>query len=212
MVVSHVGIGVTLILNCCSIFTRVAVSQTPSNMISTLTSTWSDLRSMNFRQLVLQLISLGLIVTSALVIWKSLMIITGSDSPVVVVLSGSMEPAFYRGDILFLHLARRSTMLGEIVVFNIKGREIPIVHRTIRAHARWDDGRQEILTKGDNNYSDDTVLYVSGQDWLQEDHIMGRAIGFLPYVGRITIVMNDYPYIKYGVIGFLGLLVMTSRE
>ena len=114
----------TLILNWCSIFTRVAVSQTPSNMISTLTSTWSDLRSMNFRQLVLQLIGLGLIVTSALVIWKSLMIITGSDSPVVVVLSGSMEPAFCRGDILFLHLARRSTMLGEIVVFNIKGAEI----------------------------------------------------------------------------------------
>ena len=41
---------------------------------------------------------------------------------------------------------------------------------------------------------------------------MGRAVGFLPYVGRITIVMNDYPYDKYGVIGFLGLLVMTSRE
>ena len=90
---------------------------------------------MNFRQLVLQLIGLGLIVTSALVIWKSLMIITGSDSPVVVVLSGSMEPAFCRGDILFLHLARRSTMLGGGVVFNIKGREIDRTLRTIRACA-----------------------------------------------------------------------------
>ena len=167
---------------------------------------------MNFRQLVLQLVSLGLIVTSALVIWKSLMIFTGSESPVVVVLSGSMEPAFYRGDILFLYLAKRSTVVGEIVVFNIAGREIPIVHRVIRAHGRLRGERQDILTKGDNNYSDDTVLYAAGQDWLHEEHIMGRAVGFLPHVGRVTIIMNDYPYVKYAVIGLLGLLVVTSRE
>lgn len=38
----------------------------------------------------------GMIVTSALIIWKALMCITGSESPVVVVLSGSMEPGFKR--------------------------------------------------------------------------------------------------------------------
>lgn len=32
----------------------------------------------------------------ALIIWKALMCLTGSESPVVVVLSGSMEPAFKR--------------------------------------------------------------------------------------------------------------------
>jgi signal peptidase I len=38
----------------------------------------------------------GMIVTSALIIWKGLMCVTGSESPVVVVLSGSMEPGFKR--------------------------------------------------------------------------------------------------------------------
>ena len=38
----------------------------------------------------------GMIVTSALIIWKALICITGSESPVVVVLSGSMEPGFKR--------------------------------------------------------------------------------------------------------------------
>jgi signal peptidase I len=38
----------------------------------------------------------GMIVTSALIIWKGLMVATGSESPVVVVLSGSMEPGFKR--------------------------------------------------------------------------------------------------------------------
>ncbi len=36
------------------------------------------------------------IVTSALIIWKGLMCFTGSESPVVVVLTGSKEPGFRR--------------------------------------------------------------------------------------------------------------------
>ena len=35
-----------------------------------------------------------MIVGSALSIWKTLMLISKSESPVVVVLSGSMEPAY----------------------------------------------------------------------------------------------------------------------
>jgi signal peptidase I len=38
----------------------------------------------------------GMIVTSALIVWKGLLVVTGSESPVVVVLSGSMEPGFKR--------------------------------------------------------------------------------------------------------------------
>ena len=48
------------------------------------------------------------------------------ESPVVVVLSGSMEPAFQRGDILFLNNQDDPIRVGEIVVFKIKDRDIPI--------------------------------------------------------------------------------------
>jgi len=174
--------------------------------------TWVTLRSMNKRQFLLQAVSLGLIVTSALIIWKGLMLVTGSESPVVVVLSGSMEPAFYRGDILFLHLGSAPIRAGEIVVFNVKGRDIPIVHRVIKVHEREPDGHVDILTKGDHNYGDDKVLYAPGQDWLHEEHIMGRAVGFLPKVGMVTILMNDYPAVKFALIGILGVLVLTSKE
>eukprot|EP00967_Tisochrysis_lutea_P121495 scaffold200295_cov19-Tisochrysis_lutea.AAC.1 len=51
---------------------------------------------------------------------------------VVVVLSGSMEPGFYRGDILFLNMGKNPIRAGEIVVFNLDGRDIPIVHRVIK--------------------------------------------------------------------------------
>ena len=130
----------------------------------------------------------GLIISSALIIWKSLMLVTRSESPVsgcmhttfchaprspvslrpfkitvpnltlpcyfpvinlqvVVVLSGSMEPGFYRGDILFLNMGYAPIRTGEIVVFNIDGRDIPIVHRVIKVHDRDSGGDVDILTK-----------------------------------------------------------------
>ena len=49
------------------------------------------------RQTVLQWLSLALVVTSALMLWKTLVLATQSESPVVVVLSGSMEPGLRRG-------------------------------------------------------------------------------------------------------------------
>ncbi|KAM0827217.1 hypothetical protein ACQ4PT_068355 [Festuca glaucescens] len=141
-----------------------------------------------------------MIVTSALIIWKGLMVATGSESPVVVVLSGSMEPGFKRGDILFLRMSKQPIRTGEIVVFNVD------------VHERQESAEVDILTKGDNNFGDDRLLYVHGQNWLQQHHIMGRAVGFLPYVGWVTIVMTDQPIIKYLLIGALGLLVITSKD
>ena len=67
---------------------------------------------------------------------------------IVVVLSGSMEPGFYRGDILFLYMSRSPVRTGEIVVFNLEGRDIPIVHRAVKVHERVAAGEINILTKG----------------------------------------------------------------
>ncbi len=65
------------------------------------------------------------------------MVITHSESPVVVVLSGSMEPAYYRGDILFLTFYEKDPVIpGDVVVFNLHGQDIPIVHRVIISQER----------------------------------------------------------------------------
>ena len=52
--------------------------------------------------------------------------------------SGSMEPAFQRGDILFLNNQDSPIRVGEIVVFKIKDRDIPIVHRVMKVHEKED--------------------------------------------------------------------------
>ncbi len=50
-------------------------------------------------------------------------------------ISGSMEPAFYRGDLLFLtNPSDQRYKTGDITVYNIPGADIPIVHRVIETH------------------------------------------------------------------------------
>jgi signal peptidase len=66
--------------------------------------------------------------------WKTLVLLSGSESPVVVVLSGSMEPAFYRGDILFLKMGADPFRTGEVVVYSLQKKDTPIVHRVIQVH------------------------------------------------------------------------------
>lgn len=176
-----------------------------------------------------------MIVSSALMIWKGLMVVTGSESPIVVVLSGSMEPAFHRGDLLFLTNYREEPVrVGEIVVFKVEGRDIPIVHRVIKLHEKLvccrvyvftkcltilffclsyrEDGSVKFLTKGDNNNVDDRGLYAPGQLWLTKKDIVGRARGFLPYVGIITIFMNEYPKVKWAILSILAIFVLLHRE
>ena len=35
---------------------------------------------------------------------------------------------------------------------------------------------------------------------------------YLPHIGRVTIIMNDYPMFKYALIAVLGIFVLTSKE
>ncbi|CAM5144389.1 unnamed protein product [Eretmochelys imbricata] len=169
-----------------------------------------DVRRMNKRQLYYWVLNFGMIVSSALMIWKGLMVVTGSECPIVVVLS--TETAFYRGDLLFLtNRIEDPIRVGEIVVFRIEGREIPVVHRVLKIHEKQ-NGDIKFLTKGDSNVVDDRGLYKQGQHWLEKKDVVGRARGFVPYIGIVTILMNEYPKFKYAVLFLLGLFVLVHRE
>lgn len=107
----------------------------------------------------------------------------------------------------------------------MRNRDIPIVHRVIEVHTKA-DGDVKILTKGDNNPVDDRGLYAPGQYFLSPDEIVGKAKGcesfftlccltassFVPYIGMATILMNDYPKLKYALLIALAISVITSKE
>ena len=86
-----------------------------------------------------------------------------------------MEPGFQRGDILFLENNTEELVIGDVVVFKIKGRDTPIVHRVLSKYKRRVDGDVDVLTKGDNNKVDDRTLYVEGQSFVSPDDVVGRA-------------------------------------
>lgn len=115
---------------------------------SFVNESFDGLRRMNIRQVqfcvaciifqvLLQFLNFTTIILTAYMMWKGLSVVFNNESPVVVVLSASMSPAFKRGDILFLTNTRSDPIVvGNICVFNIKGRDIPIVHRVIKVHKR----------------------------------------------------------------------------
>ncbi|TFK28650.1 signal peptidase complex catalytic subunit SEC11 [Coprinopsis marcescibilis] len=192
-------------------------------------------RRLGLRYVLLQVLNFASVIASGLMIWKGLGVVTNSESPIVVVLSGSMEPAFYRGDLLFLtNPPSEHYKTGDITVYKIPGQDIPIVHRvletrnlpptvdvrqytkrygrlTTQSKTSNQTDPQLLLTKGDNNQIDDIGLY-QGIEWLERSHIVGKVRGFLPYVGYVTIAMNDFPQLKYALLGGLGLLALLQRE
>jgi signal peptidase I len=96
-----------------------------------------------------------------------------------------MEPAFYRGDLLFLtNPSYESYRTGDITVYQIPGAAIPIVHRVLETHNSGSAAlqpqipKQLLLTKGDNNYVDDIDLY-QGLEWLERKHIVGKVRGYV---------------------------------
>ncbi|KAI4523115.1 signal peptidase complex catalytic subunit SEC11 [Schizophyllum commune] len=184
-------------------------------------------RRLGIRHLLLQALNFASVIASGLMMWKGLGVITNTESPIVVVLSGSMEPAFYRGDLLFLtNPSGVRFHTGDITVYKVPNGDIPIVHRVLETHEiapnatfvphkynrAYTPEDQLLLTKGDNNPIDDTGLYTQGMDWLERKHIVGKVRGFVPYVGYATIAMNDFPQLKYGLLGILGLMALIQRE
>jgi len=235
-------------------------------MLRDVKDSYQGFVQMDKRQLAHQVLSLLLVLCSAIMIWKGLVVWSGSETPVVVVLSGSMEPAIWRGDILFLWADKAVPYeVGEIIVYQIKGRSIPIIHRIVEVHRSLDGssaadadtardreaalnlpdghpltpdgksssmpgvggdealvatsdrlGRVQLLTKGDNNPTEDRALYNpeggASKLWLEEDEVLGRAKGYLPQVGKLTIYLTDYPALKFILIGVLALFVLTAKE
>ncbi|KAI8805201.1 hypothetical protein BJ742DRAFT_821373 [Cladochytrium replicatum] len=169
---------------------------------------FGGVKRFSFRDTAQQALSFLLMLSSTLMIWKGLAVLTNTESPIVVVLTGSMEPAFHRGDLLILSLDDGPIRVGDVVVYKLNDRDIPIVHRVLWLHDE-EEGMQYLLTKGDNNRENDRVLYNQDQLWLHREDIVGKVNGIVPYVGMVTIGLNEIPGIKYvlviGLIGFASI-------
>lgn len=72
-----------------------------------------------------------------------------------------------------------------------------------------------LLTKGDNNYGDDVPIYQDASPnihWLRSRHLIGVGKAYVPWVGYATIMMSDYPMLKYLLIGGLAFFVLVGSK
>ncbi|MHA2010266.1 MAG: signal peptidase I [Promethearchaeota archaeon] len=148
------------------------------------------------RKVATAIILIAIAFSSAFLIYYVLQVALNTESPMVVVVSGSMEPNLHKGDLLFLRGKDADDIKngtiegkeGDIIVFDARGipgwhhaPNDPIVHRVIAK--RYDNG-WFFLTKGDANPSHDSA-------WVPETRILGVVVGRIPYIGWVKILLTD---------------------
>lgn len=58
----------------------------------------------------------------------------------------------------------------------------------------------------------DTETDAKGQDYLVRKDIIGSVVGYIPFVGYVTIMLSEHPWMKTAMLGIMGLLVVLQRE
>jgi signal peptidase len=98
----------------------------------------------------------------------------------VVVLSGSMEPAFAPGDVLIERgLEARQVEIGQVITFHQPGTDRMLTHRVRKVEARG--AKLVFTTKGD---ADNGV-----QRWsIDRGDELGQPLGRIPTVGRVVML------------------------
>lgn len=94
------------------------------------------------------------------------------------VLSGSMEPEFYPGDLVITqHKDKANIKINDIVTFR-DNEGIVITHRII------EETNEGYVTKGDNNS-------VNDADILKDQDIIGKVKFSIPKVGYVINLLSD---------------------
>jgi len=112
-----------------------------------------------------------------------LKIVLNTESPLMVVSSGSMIPTLNVGDIILVRGVDASTItVGTIIIFHSPyDYQMPIVHRVMSISN--DAGTLYFQTKGDNNPGPD--------GWsVPAQNLMGIYVAKLPYVGLISLELR----------------------
>lgn len=112
-----------------------------------------------------------------------------------VVVSGSMEPELYRGDIVVVEKANlfglgiqefdpNDVQVGDIVVYNAEWVDEAVIHRVINITEI--NGSTYFVIKGDNNDVPDPY-YVSPDQITDRVVTLGDDPFIIPYIGNINL-------------------------
>ena len=134
-----------------------------------------------------------ILVAIVLLILTSIFPITG-DYKILVVKSGSMEPAIKTGSVVFVG-PQEEYKINDIITFAGRGgKESSITHRIIEIEEI--NGKKSFITKGDANNAED-------ERKITEDKIIGKVLFSIPYAGYIVVAAKE-PF------GFALLIIIPA--
>ena len=125
-----------------------------------------------------------LLLLAPLVLYLPAIVFWSSPDRFAVVRSGSMEPKFSAGDLVFLRPVRQ-VEVGDVIAFRtprgIDGSVSRLLHRVVAV----DDTRDRFTTKGDANQEPDPFK-------VGLESLVGEATGFkVPYAGYVTLFLQS---------------------
>lgn len=126
-----------------------------------------------------------------LALHNGLKIALHTDAPLVIVVSGSMEPVFYRGDVVLLKgVNPEEIRIGDVVVYERPYTKYPIIHR-VRKIKEY-NGELCFVTWGDNNPFPDFYPTKNGMiDCVPQDVVKAKAIVVFPKIGYIPMIIKE---------------------
>jgi len=158
-------------------------------------ATKKEKKSVSRKKIIIAVVMISIAFFGSFIVYFILQVSFNTESPIVVVVSGSMEPQIHKGDLLFVmgvepENIKNGTIIdkdGDIIVFNAQGLWHsapiePIVHRVIDKYQ--DGGIWYFRTKGDANA-------IRDQAPVPEDRVIGVVIGGIPYIGWVKIFLTE---------------------
>ncbi|AEH24771.1 signal peptidase I [Pyrococcus yayanosii] len=146
-------------------------------------------------------VALILLILLVLGIQTGLKVILHTDSPLVIVVSGSMEPVFYRGDVVLLEGVKpEDVKVGDVIVYKSPLSKYPIIHRVRKIKTVEIGGREELcfVTWGDNNQIPDIYpLGVRVLDCVPGYAVEAKALLVFPKIGLIPLEIRE----RLGLLG-----------
>jgi signal peptidase I len=103
-----------------------------------------------------------------------------------VVVSGSMEPVMYRGDIVVVDQNPTSVQVGDIVVYHATWFPEPVIHR-VKEIYKTSNGSTYLVTKGDNNPTSDPYPVQFPDQVISKVVDIGNQPLIIPKIGYITL-------------------------
>lgn len=119
---------------------------------------------------------------------------------VYVILSGSMEPEYQTGGVIYIKDVDTSTLeSGDVITYKISN-GATVTHRIVDVVE--EDGQIMYQTKGDANDNVDASLVPQSQ-------VIGHPVFTIPYLGRLVSLIQS-PSGKYALIAVAAILLLMQ--